>query len=91
MELFDRDHVTGDDQEPDNIEDNEELREILLHSALDMKKLFPIRWTNEVITKFVAIGIQTPQALHHHIVHGTLNLLLVNSNIYKVIYHVQKS
>ena len=37
MEIFDRDHVTGDNPEPDNIEDNEELHEIFLHSALDMK------------------------------------------------------
>ena len=38
MEMFGRDHVTGGNPEPDNVEDNEELHEILLCSALDMKK-----------------------------------------------------
>ena len=76
IEIFDRDHVTGDDPEPDNVKDNEELREILLHSALDMKKLFPMPWTKEVLNKSVDIGIHTPQELLHHITHGTLNPLL---------------
>ena len=86
MEIFDRDHVTGDDPEPDNIEDNKELREVLLHSALDMKKLFPMRWTNKVLTKFVDIGIQTPRALPHHITHGILNPLL-NQHKYLTMNH----
>ena len=73
MEVFDRDHVTSDDPEPVNAENNKELRKILLRSALDMKKLFPMRWTNEVHNKFVDIGIRTPQELHYHIIHGTLN------------------
>ena len=76
MKVFDRDHITGVDPEPINADDNEELREILLCSALDMKKLFPMRWTNEVHSKFVDIGIRTPQELHHHIIHRTLNSLL---------------
>ena len=69
-------HVTGDDPKPDNFEDNEELCKILLCSALDMKKLFPIRLTKEVYNKYVDIGIFTPQELLHHINHGTLNPLL---------------
>ena len=68
IEVFDRDHITGVDPEPINADDNEELREILLCSALDMKKLFPMRWTNEVHSKFVDIGNRTPQELHHHII-----------------------
>ena len=76
MEVFDKDHITGDDPEPDNLGDNEELHEILLRSALHMKQLFPIRWTKEVYNKFVNIGICTPQELLHHITHGTLNPLL---------------
>ena len=63
--IFDRDHVTGEYPEPDNVEDNEELCKILLCSALDMKKLFPMRWTKEVHNKFVDIGIHTPQELLH--------------------------
>ena len=76
MEVFNKDHVTDDDPDLDIIEENEELHEILLRSALDMKKLFPIRWTKEVYNKFVDIGIFTPQELLHHITHGTLNPLL---------------
>ena len=80
MEIFDRDRVTGDDPEPDNVEDKKELHEILLHSALDMKKLFPMRWTKEVHNKFVDIGIRTPQELLHNITHGTFNPLLSRHN-----------
>ena len=76
MEVFDKDRVTGDDPEPDNLRDNKELHEILLHSALDIKKLFPIHWTKEVYNFFVDIGICTPQELLHHITHGTLSSLL---------------
>ena len=86
MEVFDRDHVTSDDPEPVNAENNKELRKILLRSALDMKKLFPMRWTNEVHNKFVDIGIRTPQELRHHITHGTLNPLLSQNN-YMTINH----
>ena len=75
--IFDKDQITGDDKELDDIDDNnKELHKVLLQYALDMKKMFPIRWTNEVIIKFVAIRIQTPQALLHHIAHGKLNQLL---------------
>ena len=76
MEVFNKDHVTDDDPDPDIIEENEELHEILLCSALDMKKLFPIWWTKEVYNKFVDIGIFTPQEHLYHITHGTLNPLL---------------
>ena len=80
MEVFDKDHVTVNDPDPDNIEDNKELHEILLCSTLDMKKLFPIWWTKEVYNKFVDIGICNPQELLHHITHGTLNPLLSQHN-----------
>ena len=76
MEVFNKDHINGDDTDPNIVEENEELHEVLLCSALDMEKLFPIRWTKEVYNKFANIGIHTPQQLFHHITHGTLNPLL---------------
>ena len=54
-EIFDKYQVTGDDKELDDINNtNEELREFLLQSTLDMKKTFLVRWTNEVFAKFLA-------------------------------------
>ena len=76
MEVFNKDHINGDDMDPNIIKENKELHKVLLRSALDMEKLFPIRWTKEVYNKFVDIGILTPQELLHHITHGTLNPLV---------------
>ena len=76
MEVFNKDHINGDDTDPNIVEENEELHEVLLRSALDMEKLFPIQWTKEAYNKFVDIGILTLQELLHHITHGTLNTLL---------------
>ena len=63
-EIFNKNKLTDDDRElNDTTEENEVLRELLLVCALDMHKLFPVRWTNEVFVKFLAIGIETPTAL----------------------------
>ena len=62
--IFNKDQVMGDDKElNDTTDTNEELREIFLLSALDTKKTFPVRWTNKVFSKFLAIGIETPEVL----------------------------
>ena len=43
-EIFNKDQVTDDDRElNDSTDTNEELREILLVSALDTKKTFPVQ------------------------------------------------
>ena len=76
-EIFNKDQVTDDDRElNDSTDTNEELREILLVSALDTKKTFPVQWTNKVLTKYLAIGIETPAVLLQHIANNTLNPLL---------------
>ena len=55
-EIFNKDQVIDDDKELDDTNNNnEELREVLLQSALDMKKTFQVQWTNEVFAKFLAI------------------------------------
>ena len=52
---------TNDDKELENITvANEAMREVFLCVALDMKELFPVKWTNEVFHKFLAIGIESP-------------------------------
>mmetsp|Transcript_20990 Transcript_20990/g.21373 ORF Transcript_20990/g.21373 Transcript_20990/m.21373 type:complete len:84 (-) Transcript_20990:782-1033(-) len=38
-----------------------------------MKKLYPIRWTNEVFCKFLLINVKSPNVLLCHIMDGTLN------------------
>ena len=76
-EVFTKNKLTDDDKElNDTTEENEVLRELLLVCALDMHKLFPVRWTNEVFVKFLAIGIETPTVLLQHIANNTLNTLL---------------
>ena len=87
-EIFDKDQVTDDDKELDDTTDtNKELRENFLQSALDMKKTFLVQcWTNKVFTNILAIGIQTPEVLLHHIAHGTLNPLL-NQHGYLTMNH----
>ena len=70
----------------DTIDTNKELREILLMSALDMKKMFPVRWTNKVFAKFVAIGIKTPELLLHHIAHNILAPILEEHGYFTMNY-----
>mmetsp|Transcript_3700 Transcript_3700/g.3865 ORF Transcript_3700/g.3865 Transcript_3700/m.3865 type:complete len:123 (-) Transcript_3700:243-611(-) len=76
-EIFNKNKLTDDDRElSETTEENEVLRELLLVCALDMHKLFPVKWTNEVFIKFLVIGIETPAVLLQHITNDTLNPLL---------------
>ena len=76
-EIFNKNKLTDDDRNLSNTtKKNEVLRELLLVCALDMHKLFPVKWTNEVFIKFLAIGIETPTVLLQHIANDTLNPLL---------------
>ena len=76
-EIFNKNKLTDDDRElSDTTEENKVLRELLLVCALDMHKFFPVKWTNEVFIKFLAIGIETPTVLLQHIINDTLNPLL---------------
>ena len=76
-EIFNKNKLTDDDKDlKDTTEENKVLRELLLVCALDMHKLFLVKWTNEVFIKFLAIGIETPAVLLQHIANDTLNPLL---------------
>ena len=44
--------------------------------ALDMEKLFPIKWTNEVIHLLLSVNIRSPAMLLRHITSGTFNGVL---------------
>ena len=57
------------------------LQEVLLTVSFNMKKLFPIRWTNEVFCKFLLINVKSLDILLHHIMDGMFNPKL-KSNIY---------
>ena len=49
------------------------LQEILVNASLDMKELFPIRWTNRVFCKFWLISVKSPDILLPHTMDKTLN------------------
>ena len=49
------------------------LQEVHLTVSFTMKKLFPIKWVNEVFHKVLLINVKSPDVLFRHIMDGTLN------------------
>ena len=56
------------------------LQKDLMTASLTMKKLFPIKWTNEVSCKFLLINVNPSDVLLRHIMDGTLNLILKSND-----------
>ena len=80
QEVF-RLNTSYDDNELDFINTTTEtLQEVLLVVSVTMNKLFPVKWTNEVLSKFQKINVNSPDVLLRHITNDTLNTKLKANN-----------
>ena len=79
QELFHM-NATDDDNKLDysnTVTDN--LQEVRMTFSFTMKKRFPIKWRNQVFSKFLLINVKLPNVLIRHIMDGTLNSKLITN------------